>query len=528
MPAGYFPGAPRGRTAYVSRPDSSRGAAASLAVLAAFVGLGLAGVLHHEPWRDELEIWLIARDSASLAALLRNMGTEGHPVLWYLVNFALTRVTHDPLAMQLANLAIGSAAALVFFRAAPFGLAARLLFVFGYYALFEFTVIARSYALELLLLFSFCARASRHDGRIDLFGAGLLGLLANTNLFGTIFVVALVANDALEALRSQRTGRLARLRARLPALGLASAGAALGFAHVLVQSLAVGRDHSGGYNPIYDLAWLLSSMAAWAFGALPVPDLASAHPWNSHVLRLLPAPWNFAVPALVGLALVATSALALRNRPRWLATFGLGLATLFALTLFVWFGFQRHHGQPFVWFVGCAWLAGGLPRSAENGLVGLLVLQLLAGGALLATDIARPFSSARAAARWLEQPENADATLVGSRDYAAEPIAAWTRRPFYYPDQRRFGTFMDWGPSRVEVPQRQVEEDCVELVRREGRPLLLVLNSPPGDLALGAEYALRPDIRARYVARFVGAIVADEDYHVFAIEPVPGASPLGR
>jgi hypothetical protein len=504
----------------VSRLDSKQSTAASLAVLAAFVGLGLAGVLHHEPWRDEIEIWLIARDSASLSALLRNMGTEGHPALWYLVNFALTRVTHDPLAMQLANLAIGAAAALVFFRTAPFGLATRLLFVFGYYALFEFTVIARSYALELLLLFSYCAHAARREGRIDLPGAALLALLANTNLFGTIAVVALVAVETLDALGSPAEGRRARIRARLPALGLAGAGAVLGFAHVLAQSLAIGPDHGGGYRATYDLGWLLAGLAAPAFGALPLPDLASEHAWNSNLMRSLPAPWHPIAPALASLVLAAAAAAALRHRPRWRATFLLGLAPMVGLTLFVWYGSQRHHGQPFLWFLACAWLAGGLRRPAERVLAGLLALQLLAGGALLAQDLARPFSSARAAARWLEQPEQADALLAGSRDFAVEPIAAWTQRPFYYPDQRRFGTFMHWGPARVEVGQDRIESDCVELVRREGRRVLLVLNSPPSDLTLGAERELRPGIRVRYVARFDGAIVADENYHVLAIEPV--------
>jgi len=512
----------------VSRLDSKQGAAASLVVLAAFVGLGLTGVLHHEPWRDEIEIWLIARDSPSLFALLRNMGTEGHPALWYLVNFALTRVTHDPLAMQLANLAIGAAAALVFFRTAPFGLVTRLLFVFGYYALFEFTVIARSYALELLLLFSYCAHAARRAGRIDLPGAALLALLANTNLFGTIAVVALVAAEGLDALVSPAEGRRARLEARLPALGLAGAGAALGFAHVLAQSLAIGPDHAGAYRPAYDLGWFLSCLSAPAFGALPFPDPTSEHPWNSSWMALLPPPWNAIVPVLASLALISAGVSALRPQPRWLRAFLLGLAPMFGLLMFVWYGSQRHHGQPFLWFLACAWLAGGLRRPGERVLAGVLALQVLAGGMLLAADFARPFSSAGAVARFLEQPENVDALLVGSRDFAVEPITAWTSRPIYYPEQRRFGTFMDWGPARMEAGQHRVESDSADLVRREGRRVLLVLNGPPGELELGAERQLRPGIRVRYVARFDGAIVLDENYRVFSIEPTRGDPPAPR
>lgn len=84
---------------------------------------------------------------------------------------------------------------------------------------------------------------------------------------------------------------------------------------------------------------------------------------------------------------------------------------------------------------------------------------------------------------------------------------------------------MDWGPARLEVGQNRIESDCADLVRRERRRVLLVTNGAPGDLALGAERQLRPGIRVRYVARFDGAIVEDENYRVFAIEPARGDRP---
>jgi hypothetical protein len=79
--------------------------------------------------------------------------------------------------------------------------------------------------------------------------------------------------------------------------------------------------------------------------------------------------------------------------------------------------------------------------------------------------------------------------------------------------------------GRMEVGQHRIESDCADLVRREGRRVLLVTSGAPGDLALGAERQLRPGIRVRYVARFDGAIVLDENYRVFAIEPARGDRP---
>ena len=52
-------------------------------ILAGIVAVvGLVGAFNHELWRDEAEPWLIGRDSASPADLLRHMSTQGHPALW--------------------------------------------------------------------------------------------------------------------------------------------------------------------------------------------------------------------------------------------------------------------------------------------------------------------------------------------------------------------------------------------------------------------------------------------------------------
>ena len=64
----------------------------------------------HEPWRDEWQAWLLARDSPSLKALLYNMRYEGHPPTWHVVLFALSRVTRSVVALQALQLVLATAA----------------------------------------------------------------------------------------------------------------------------------------------------------------------------------------------------------------------------------------------------------------------------------------------------------------------------------------------------------------------------------------------------------------------------------
>ena len=46
-------------------------------VVAAFVCMGVFAGLHHEPWADEAQSWLIARDNNNLIDLLKAVKYEG-------------------------------------------------------------------------------------------------------------------------------------------------------------------------------------------------------------------------------------------------------------------------------------------------------------------------------------------------------------------------------------------------------------------------------------------------------------------
>jgi hypothetical protein len=49
-------------------------------------------------WRDELNGWLIARDSPSLTNFWNNIRYEGHPILWYVWLYLLNQITQNAIA----------------------------------------------------------------------------------------------------------------------------------------------------------------------------------------------------------------------------------------------------------------------------------------------------------------------------------------------------------------------------------------------------------------------------------------------
>src|SRR5689334_7861593 len=155
-----------------------------------FAALVLLGISQHELWRDEAKAWLIARHSHSLIELFNNRRYEGHPIVWYALLYAVSRISVNPFAMQILHAFIATAGIVMFVTYAPFGRLAKVLFAGGLFPMYEYAVVSRNYAIGILLLFVLLALFASPQRRPVSF-AVVLGLLANTSLYGLFFAVAL-------------------------------------------------------------------------------------------------------------------------------------------------------------------------------------------------------------------------------------------------------------------------------------------------------------------------------------------------
>ncbi|MEZ4647192.1 MAG: hypothetical protein R3E97_00155 [Candidatus Eisenbacteria bacterium] len=177
-----------------------------LGALLVFVLLSVYTILHHEMWRDELQAWMIGRDSPGLGDLLGNTRYEGHPPLWHLCLFALGRVSTDPAAMQMLHVAIASLSSFVVLFLSPFRPWVRWLFVLGYFPFYEYCIKSRGYAWGVLFLFMFCAMHGkwRQGGRslMHLVAmSSVLGLLSLTSILGAILAIGLFGFLVLDVFR---------------------------------------------------------------------------------------------------------------------------------------------------------------------------------------------------------------------------------------------------------------------------------------------------------------------------------------
>ena len=115
-------------------------------VFLAFLLLGTFAGLHHEPWADEAQSWLIARDNNSLIDIIKAVRYEGTLPTWSLIIklFQICGLDYDHIfVISLFFSAIG--VILLLMSNSPESI--KILLPFSFYTIFQNTVVARQYAL---------------------------------------------------------------------------------------------------------------------------------------------------------------------------------------------------------------------------------------------------------------------------------------------------------------------------------------------------------------------------------------------
>lgn len=494
---------------------------------AAYLCVVLVGIWHHELWRDEWQAWMLARDSESLLALMRSLAREGHSPVWYGLLYLLAGFTRNPLAMQVAHMAIAAGSVYLLARHAPFPWTLRILAAFGYFLAYEYAVLARPYALGVLGLFLFCVFYSR--GRRRGWGIGLsLLLLALSSVYGLILAVAavgmLLAEDA-GPLTSPTEGRGRQRRARV---GLAVWLAAMGAVVVVLLVLPLNfLNEVPGTNelPLLSRWGLASTVGTVAESYLPLPDLFSDHLRETHVIG---AGTTLALALLLGLSLllVAASTLMFLRTPPVLFFYVAGTGGLLLFSHLVFRGFMRHHGHLYLLFLACLWLARDAPTWrvpsavrrwsgpgapwARHVVAGVLIVQVLAAGTLYAADIRRPFSTAGEVATFLRSRSLDDLPILVHPGPPGSSVAGALDRPVHYQGTRTTSTFIPWNVFSRRRDRALSAEYLRRFLDAEG-PVVLVILSAPRD-------EWDQDLDVEELARFDAGLERTEKYVVYRVE----------
>lgn len=436
-------------------------------VLTGYTALTAWSVIHHEPWRDEAQAWLIARD-VPLVDLFRQANYEGSPVLWHLILKPFSALGAPYITMHWIHLLIAGAAGTIALFKSPLGRRTKLALVFSYFLFWEYAVIARNYSVSILLLFLIAASyPSRRDTPVR-FGL-LLFLLFNTNVHGIFPALAVSMVFVFEALKESRP----TLR-QYAAFAIIVAGALAALLQLLPAPDNINRE--------------LFHIFSWK---TPIIALGNAF------FPLIPRTAYLTLLAASMLVALFSVVLFFRSKPA-LFILPFSYLGLFYVFVFKHTGTVRHHGLLLMILLFAVWISKTgqdekkyyiqvLDRIGIAAITLCLVLSSFFAARHHIWEYRRPFSGAKDAAAFLSRRFDSMPVLVAHPSIKASAMAPYLPRArFWYADIQDFGTYITWN-TRYQTGK---DIGPAEVLRRAGQAfgseadLVFILDAPlPDSLA---------------------------------------------
>ena len=116
-----------------------------------WLGVSLWVGVNHEPFADEAQAYLIARDATVWDILTTVSRTEGTPALWYLWLKFLMYCGFDYSKLYMASIFPNLLAVYLFISKAPFSKYIKYLFPLTYFILYQYNIVSRNYGLLFLM-----------------------------------------------------------------------------------------------------------------------------------------------------------------------------------------------------------------------------------------------------------------------------------------------------------------------------------------------------------------------------------------
>ena len=405
----------------------------------------------HEMWRDELQAWVLARDSLSLTELLQNMRYEGHPPFWHTLLLVLTTFSSTPEHMQILHAMICTISVYLFVRHSPFTPLQKSLYPFGYFTLYEYGVISRGYSTGICLMFLALAIYYARGKSFSIPVAICLGLTSFTSVYGLMLATCLafclwLSEEAPEVKGTPLPPQTSRRKRR----------AFLVFAcmtTLAILSILPAPDH--GYAREWHLSLsfhrLIATFNTFSKSLLPF------HKVTLHFREryLLPELWLLATSGMLFVYLTST----LRHHRQILALFFAGTGSYFLFAYIKFPGEIRHHGHLFILMLICLWLLResspakkAAPKNPGNKLITLILsLQVIAVAPVLWLEYHHPFSLGKSTALFIKNILQKDDCIAAYPDYSSPVLSAYLGRELLLPGDSRSGSYMRFDlPSSVK------------------------------------------------------------------------------
>ena len=166
-----------------------------------FLILSLVLAFFHEPWRDEAQSWLLARD-LNIIDLFKQMKYEGHPCFWHLIlkffiSLGLNYKYINFISCFISIISVG-----IFLKVSKFKALTNACIVFSPTFLYYCSTLARSYSLCLLSIVLLIWIYDKRKKHPYYYGFILLFML-NTHILMFGFVIGIILIDLYDIIKNK-------------------------------------------------------------------------------------------------------------------------------------------------------------------------------------------------------------------------------------------------------------------------------------------------------------------------------------
>ncbi len=480
-----------------------------------FIAVAGYAIAHHELWGDEIHSWNIAKASSSFSDLIANKRYEGHPPVWYIILWGISKFTHNLLYVQLVQLIIASSVVFLVLFYSSFPFITRILIPFGYYFLFEYGILSRNYAIGILPAFGICYILRKEFKYKFLFYYALLFFMSNTHLLalllaGSLHFYFLLLNFE----QKKKIGKLfihvlLGILVFLPALYFISPPSDSG---MNIRSLINKSD--------IEHLRIISKTPLRVF--IPVPAWWEYNFWNTQFLLKLQEKNNILRPVtlLLSMGLLCIVWLILKGNKKSLSLFVVNLLLTFIVAFIFPLTTQRYIGFIYIGFITALWMycyEMKISRRNVRLIAVLLSIQVIAGVFAISKDIQLPFSNSYRVNELInEVPIN---EKIVAYYWSINAISAFSDKKFYCIGLDKEATFLVLNEFNTQTPGNYLKS-TKKLFEEGGLKKAYLISTYSPKMNFQLDQQLGKFFQIELVDKREGAIEKWSNLYLYEISPL--------
>lgn len=502
------------------------------AVTVLFFLLSLWGISKHELWLDEAHHYLLARDSTSFQNLLDNTRYEGHPILWNVVLYWITRVTIDPFWMQVLHISIMTLSVGVFLRKAPFPWVFKLLFIFGYFMFFEYNILSRNYSLGVLFIFLACSFYPKRASKFILI-ATLLGFACNSHAIFVILASTIMAMITLEHFISKKLCVSKNVWIGVIIFGVL---ALVSLLQIIPPSDTSFFERGESISLFQKVS---KSMSPFFKSLFLFPDVTINAFWNSHIL----VNYNKSIAALLAIASLSIPYILFYKNRSLLIYIYFGIFATAGFFFITMMNAARYYGILYFFLITALWfekymisddavsasakakkrtlpfLETPLKKVRPLLIYSILGLHFISGVYAFSKDLSTPFTTAKQTAQYLKENQLFEKTIA-TKACNGTPLSAYIGKPVYFTRTESFESYCIFNRPSAQKTHGTIDviTSLQKLLQTNKESIIFITYEPFFDTSQMKTWTLYNEgLTITFLTQLKGSILKKGDHYIYEV-----------